>query len=206
MVVNASNRHKILSWLAEHAGKRGAHWEDRTTGTGMIAVQGPRAVEVCEGLAETETGKLAYYHAAATRVMGKQCIVSRTGYTGEDGLEFMLASANVLPLWEELVRRGIKPCGLGARDTLRLEAAMPLYGHELDEETDPFQAGLAWAVKLDKGDFVGRDALLRRREDPSLPQRIGLELEGRRIAREGAVVLKDGEPVGRVTSGTFSPT
>ena len=109
-------------------------------------------------------------------------------------------------LWEELLGRGAKPCGLGARDTLRLEAAMPLYGHELNEETDPFQAGLSWAVKLDKGDFIGREALLRRRQDPSLPQRIGLELEGRRIAREGAVVLKDGEPVGRVTSGTFSPT
>jgi aminomethyltransferase len=206
MVVNASNRLKILSWLADHAGKRNAHWEDRTTATGMIAVQGPRAVKLCEGLAEAEAGRLAYYHAAATRVMGQQCIVSRTGYTGEDGLEFMLAAANVLPLWEELIRRGIKPCGLGARDTLRLEAAMPLYGHELDEETDPFQAGLAWAVKLDKDDFLGRDALLRRREDKTLRVRIGLELQGKRIGREGATVTREGREVGRVTSGTFGPT
>src|SRR5262249_60894257 len=125
---------------------------------------------------------------------------------GEDGLEFMLAAANVLPLWEELIRRGVKPCGLGARDTLRLEAAMPLYGHELDEETDPFQAGLAWAVKLDKGDFVGRDALLRRREDKTLRQRVGLELDGKRIAREGSAVLRDGKNVGQVTSRTLTPT
>jgi aminomethyltransferase len=98
------------------------------------------------------------------------------------------------------------PCGLGARDTLRFEAAMPLYGHELNEETDPFQAGLAWAVKLDKGDFVGREALRRRRDDISLRRRVGLELEGKRIAREGAAVLHLGRAVGTVTSGTFAPT
>jgi aminomethyltransferase len=105
-----------------------------------------------------------------------------------------------------LTRRGAKPCGLGARDTLRLEAAMPLYGHELTEEIDPFQAGLDWAVKLDKGDFRGREALLRRQKDTSRRQRVGLELSGKRIAREGAVVKVDGRDVGHVTSGTFSPT
>src|SRR6185295_17454858 len=109
-------------------------------------------------------------------------------------------------LWEELVRRGAKPCGLGARDTLRLEAAMPLYGHELSEEIDPFQAGLAWAVKLDKGEFRGREALLRRKGDPNLRQRVGLELAGKRIAREGAAVKANGATIGQVTSGTFSPT
>jgi aminomethyltransferase len=109
-------------------------------------------------------------------------------------------------LWEELVKRGAKPCGLGARDTLRLEAAMPLYGHELSEEIDPLQAGLGWAVKFDKGDFLGRDALLKRRDDASLRKRVGLELSGKRIAREGAAVLRDGKEVGRVCSGTFGPT
>src|SRR5205807_2600119 len=99
-----------------------------------------------------------------------------------------------------------RPCGLGARDTLRLEAAMPLYGHELNEDTDPFQAGLGWAVKMDKGDFLGRDALARRREDKTLRQRVGLELTGKRIAREGAAVTAAGKEVGRVTSGTFAPT
>src|SRR5438132_10378055 len=100
----------------------------------------------------------------------------------------------------------LKPCGLGARDTLRLEAAMPLYGHELGEDIDPFQAGLAWAVKMDKGEFIGRDALARRRQDPNLPRRVGLELEGKRIAREGCTVLRAGQAIGRVSSGTFAPT
>src|SRR5262249_36489887 len=118
----------------------------------------------------------------------------------------MIAAAQAVELWEDLVGRGARPCGLGARDTLRLEAAMPLYGHELDEETDPFQAGLGWAVKMDKGDFIGRAALEQRRQDPALQRRVGLELEGKRIAREGAAVRQGGRDVGRVTSGTFAPT
>jgi aminomethyltransferase len=133
-------------------------------------------------------------------------VVSRTGYTGEDGLEFMIGKAHGVALWEELIERGAVACGLGARDTLRLEAAMPLYGHELTEEIDPFQAGVGWAVKLDKGDFIGRESLQKRQLDVSLRRRVGLELEGKRIAREGAAVLRDGEEVGRVTSGTFCPT
>src|SRR5439155_27064137 len=133
------------------------------------------------------------------------CAVSRTGYTGEDGLEIIIAAAYGPALWDELVKRGAKPCGLGARDTLRLEAAMPLYGHELTEEIDPLQAGLGWAVKLDKGEFIGRPALAAAQGRPR-PVRVGLQLEGKRAAREGATVLSDGRPVGRVTSGTFAPT
>src|SRR5205823_12304193 len=136
-----------------------------------------------------------------TAYRGMPCTVSRTGYTGEDGLEFMVSAEQAGSLWEELLKRGAKPCGLGARDTLRLEAAMPLYGHELNEDIDPFQAGLGWAVKLDKGDFLGRDALLRRRDAPALPRRVGLELQGKRIAREGAAVRHGGRDVGHVTSG-----
>src|SRR5206468_7611371 len=150
--------------------------------------------------------KLAYYYAAPTRFQGNGCVVSRTGYTGEDGIEIMIGKKQAMPLWEDLLRRGAKACGLGARDTLRLEAAMPLYGHELSEEVDPLQASLGWAVKLDKGDFIGRDALLKRKDDPTLRQRIGLELLHKRPAREGAAVLKDGKQVGKVTSGTFTPT
>jgi aminomethyltransferase len=206
MVVNASNREKIVGWLAEHTGGRDVEVTDRTRETCMIAVQGPRAVGLCRDLFDMDPAVLAYYHATPTRSRGAQCVLSRTGYTGEDGVEVMIAADQGVGLWEELLRRGAVPCGLGARDTLRLEAAMPLYGHELTEEIDPIQAGLAWAVKLDKGDFVGRDALRRRREDRSLPVRVGLELAGRRIAREGAAVLRDGRPVGRVTSGTFAPT
>src|SRR5438552_794262 len=118
----------------------------------------------------------------------------------------MLGAQHAIELWEDLIGRGAKPCGLGARDTLRLEAAMPLYGHELSEEIDPFQAGLAWAVKMDKGEFVGRTSLERRRQDVSLCRRVGLELPGKRIAREGAAVMKEGRTIGCVSSGTFAPT
>src|SRR5262249_30752678 len=141
MVVNASNRPKILAWLAEHKGSRQADVIDQTESTCMVAVQGPRAVELCRGLTEADPSTLAYYHATPTRYRGKACVVSRTGYTGEDGLELMLGAGQAVELWEDLVARGAKPCGLGARDTLRLEAAMPLDGHELNEDTDPFQAG-----------------------------------------------------------------
>jgi aminomethyltransferase len=206
MVVNASNRGKIVDWLAEHKGTRSVDIQDQTTTTCMLAVQGPQALALCRGLTEADAEQLAYYHATPTRFHGAACVVSRTGYTGEDGIEIMASAAQAQELWEELVRRGAKPCGLGARDTLRLEAAMPLYGHELNEDIDPFQAGLGWAVKMDKGDFIGRDALLRRREEASLPRRVGLELAGRRAAREGASVLCDGRIVGRVTSGTVTPT
>jgi aminomethyltransferase len=206
MVVNASNREKIVGWLAECKGDFAAEVRDQTMSTCMIAVQGPKAVEMCRGLTEADAAKLSYYYATPTTYKGKPCVVSRTGYTGEDGLEFMLGAAQGVQLWEELLARGAKPCGLGARDTLRLEAAMPLYGHELSEDIDPYQAGLAWAVKLDKGDFRGREALVKRRGDPSLKQRVGLELAGKRPAREGAKVLANGKEIGTVSSGTFCPT
>jgi glycine cleavage system T protein (aminomethyltransferase) len=206
MVVNASNREKIVDWLARHKGSRHVEVNDQTFDTCMIAVQGPKAVAMCRGLTEADPSALSYYYATPTRYKDRPCVVSRTGYTGEDGLEFMVAKDQGVQLWEELLARGAKPCGLGARDTLRLEAAMPLYGHELSEEIDPLQAGLSWAVKLDKGEFIGREALLRRRDDASLRRRVGLELQGKRIAREGAVVTAGGKEVGRVTSGTFAPT
>jgi aminomethyltransferase len=206
MVVNASNRAKVVAWLAEHKAGRSVEVSDRTPDTAMVAVQGPRALEQCRGMTAADADQLQYYHATPTTYRGNPCVVSRTGYTGEDGLEIMIGAALGVELWEDLLARGARPCGLGARDTLRLEAAMPLYGHELTEETDAFQAGLGWAVKLDKGDFVGREALLQRREDKTRRQRVGLELAGKRIAREGAAVVRQGQEVGRVPSGTFAPT
>jgi aminomethyltransferase len=206
MVVNASNREKIVGWLHEHKGSRNVQVTDQTFDTCMVAVQGPKALEICRGLTDADAEKLAYYYGTPTRYQGNQCVVSRTGYTGEDGVEIMVGRKVAVQLWEDLLKRGARPCGLGARDTLRLEAAMPLYDHELSEEMDPLQAGLSWAVKLDKGDFIGRDALLKRQVDKTRPVRVGLELEGKRIAREGAEVTADGKAVGRVTSGTFSPT
>ena len=206
MVVNASNREKIVAWLAESKGSFNVEVRDQTKDTCMIAVQGPQALELCRGLTEADASKLGYYHATPTTYKGKPCVVSRTGYTGEVGVEYMVAAGQGVQLWEEILARGARPCGLGARDTLRLEAAMPLYGHELSEDIDPFQAGLGWAVKLDKGDFRGREALVRRRQDSTLRQRVGLELQGKRIAREAARVLAKGKEVGIVSSGTFGPT
>ncbi len=206
MVVNAGNREKIVGWLNDSRGTLNVQIQDQTLDTCMIALQGPQALEMAHELVEADASKLGYYYATPTRYAGKGCVVSRTGYTGEDGLEFMVSKDQGVQLWEELARRGARPCGLGAHDTLRLEAAMPLYGHELSETIDPFQAGLDWAVKLDKGDFRGRAALLKRREDKSLRKRVGLELAGKRIARDGAHVQANGHNIGTVTSGTFAPT
>ena len=217
MVVNASNRAKIVAWLndtlAAAASEAGSgrkaldvQIQDQTLSTCMIAVQGPNAIAMCQGLTEADPSQLSYYFATPTRYKGQQCVISRTGYTGEDGVEIVVGNAFGVQLWEDLLKRGGKPCGLGARDTLRLEAAMPLYGHELSEEFDPLQAGLSWAVKLDKGDFRGKESLLRRHNDTTLRRRVGLELKGKRIAREGALIKANGMPVGVVTSGTHSPT
>jgi aminomethyltransferase len=204
MVVNASNRPKIVAWIEKHRGKRNVAVTDRTADWAMIAVQGPRALERVGPLYPT-AGNLAYYTAELLTSDGpRSTILSRTGYTGEDGFEVILPAAKVRDEVERL--QPCRPCGLGARDTLRLEAAMPLYGHELSEDIDPFQARLGWAVKMGKGDFVGREALARRKQDRSLRQRVGLELQGKRIAREGAAVLAGGKPAGQVTSGTFAPT
>jgi aminomethyltransferase len=205
MVVNAANRDKILDHLRQHAAGREVNIHDQTVETGMLALQGPLALSQAMGMFEADPRDLKYYFATRTRYQGVDCIVSRTGYTGEDGLEVIIQADKVADLADDFVARGAKPCGLGARDTLRLEAAMPLYGHELNEDIDPLQAGLAWAVKLDKGDFVGREAILSRK-DTTRPVRVGLKLEGRRAAREGAEVRHHGQTVGHVTSGTIPPS
>jgi aminomethyltransferase len=210
LVVNASNRTKILGWIERHRHPFDAHFEDLTTVWAMAALQGPRSEEILNRVVEADLSAIGYYRAVEAEVEGRPAVVARMGYTGEDGFEIMLPAEPAADFWQRLLREGeplgLKPAGLGARDTLRLDAAMPLYGHELDEDTTPFQAGLGFAVKLDKGEFIGREALVREQADPRPWKRIGLELQGRRIAREGFTILDGGEPVGHVTSGTFSPT
>jgi aminomethyltransferase len=207
MVVNASNREKIVGWLNQHKGSLDVQVQDQTLDTAMLAVQGPKAVGLCAGMFEADAAGLKYYFATPTRYKGKNSVVSRTGYTGEDGLEIMVAKDQAVELADDLVARGAVPCGLGARDTLRLEAGMPLYGHELNETINPIQAKLGWAVKVDKGDFIGRDALAHAIEDAGqVPERVGLELGGKRAAREGCqVLLGDKAPMGIVTSGSYVP-
>ena len=168
-------------------------------------------MEILNPLADADVSVLKYYHGTEMSVCGVAATVSRTGYTGEDGFEVIVPVANAVAVWEAVFAAGqsfgLLPAGLGCRDTLRLEAAMPLYGHEMDESVDPFTAGLGFAVKLQAGDFIGRDALLaKKKAAPPVRKRVGLELEGKRIAREGAELYVGGQRVGTVTSGTFSPT
>ncbi len=211
MVCNASNRGPVVAQLDSHRPSPSATiLTDKTLATAMIAVQGPEALDTVQALFDAPLGPVKYYHAILGRLLGAvDAMASRTGYTGEDGIELIVAATEAVRVWEALLEagrdRGIVPCGLGARDTLRFEAAMALYGHELSEETNPFAAGLGWAVKLDKGDFVGREALRTFKQRPGRV-RVGLRLDGKRIARQGSVVLRDGEALGVVTSGTFAPT
>jgi aminomethyltransferase len=205
-VINASNREKILAWLKQHAAGLDVQIMDQTLDTAMVAIQGPQAIAMCAGMFEAEPSVLRYYFAMPTRYRNTGCVVSRTGYTGEDGYEIIVPNALGVELWNDLISRGAVPCGLGARDTLRLEAGMPLYGHELTEGITPIQAGLGWAVKFGKGGFIGRKALELEANDATHQVRVGLELDGKRAAREGSQIMgPDDEPVGIVTSGSFCP-
>ncbi len=210
LVVNASNREKIIAWCELRRDGFEVTIDDQTFATCMVAVQGPAAIETLQPHCELPLAPMTYYTAEETTVLGARATVSRTGYTGEDGFEVIVPAEQGVELWEALLRSGqscgVLPCGLGCRDTLRLEAGMPLYGHELDETIDPLSAGLGFAVKLEAAEFVGKPALLERKARPSGQKRVGLQLEGRRIAREGSSILANGQFIGRVTSGTFSPT
>ena len=206
MVVNASNRAKIKAWFLNHNQGFQASLEDQTEVSAMIAVQGPQAIALGNQLFDRDPSNLPYYGSFEANYSGIGVLVSRTGYTGEDGWEVSLPAASALPLVERLDYLKVMACGLGARDTLRLEAAMPLYGHELSDSIDPFQAGLGRSVDLEM-DIIGRDALLRRRGHADLPVRVGLSGSAKRAAREGDIILAEGgAEVGRVTSGTMSPT
>jgi len=215
VVCNASNRENVRGQFERRRESALGNFTDRTRDTAMIAVQGPRALETLEPLFDQPIQPVPYYHLTMGRLLGKvNAVVSRTGYTGEDGFELIVGAASAPEVWNSLLEsghpHGIAPCGLGARDTLRLEAGMPLYGHELSESIDPYTAGVGWAVKLDKGDFTGREALIRlkagRSKDGAHSTRVGLELEGKRIARQGSRVFTGDREAGQVTSGTFSPT
>ncbi|MEM8733078.1 MAG: glycine cleavage system aminomethyltransferase GcvT [Planctomycetota bacterium] len=212
LVVNASNREKIVKWLQPHlADYPDVAFNDVTNATTMISVQGPGAESIIEKLFSPAVAQIGYYRSVVTDQMSKPCIVSRTGYTGEDGYELVIRNEDAARVWENVMLAGraggILPVGLGARDTLRLEAGMPLYGHELSEEIDPLTAGLGFAVNLKDRSFIGSDALQKIKQTPKDVARVGLRLTGRRPAREGATLVdRDNRTVGEVTSGTFSPT
>ncbi len=209
MVVNAGNRIKILDWINSQGRGKSIRLHDRTTATAMIAVQGPKACSVVAKLGTVNPADLKYYACSNGTLCGVPALVSRTGYTGEDGCEVIIAAdvaAEVASAIEGEARKvGGLPAGLGARDTLRLEAAMPLYGHELTESINAAQTNLGFAINLKDRQFIGRDAIVAAKA-ANLPTRIGLAIEGKRAAREECPILHGGQRVGFVTSGTISPT
>jgi aminomethyltransferase len=211
LVVNASNRGKIVSWIEiQRRDGEELGLQDLTRDTAMIAVQGPNALATVEEALGLSIERMKYYTAAVSEIAGQAGIVSRTGYTGEDGCELIVPGSAAISIVNQISAagafRGLQAVGLGARDTLRLEAGMPLYGHELSEEINPYTAGLGFAVQLKDREFVGSTELAKQKMSDQRTRRVGLQLEGKRVPRENYPVIVQDEDVGTVTSGTFSPT
>ena len=212
-LVNASNTEKDLAWIHEHAAGMDVTIEDQTAATAMLAVQGPMAPEALQGCVEgLSLADLGYYKFGHATVCGMSDVrISRTGYTGETGYELYFPAEEATRVWAELLAAGaaeeLKPIGLGARDTLRLEAGMSLYGHEIDERHDPIQAGLYFAVsfKEEKGDWIGRTALEAVKASPTRTL-VGIQTDGKRVPRQGYALIHGGAEVGEVVSGAVSPT
>jgi aminomethyltransferase len=212
LVVNASTTPKDWSWINSHREGEQIELKNRSADYCQIAVQGPQALRILQTLTATPLEEIKYYHFREGEVGGAASIISRTGYTGEDGFEVYAAASEAERLWDRILEaggygtpEGILPCGLAARNTLRLESAMALYGHEITEETTLLEANLGWITKLNKGDFIGRDALARQKEEGVRRKLVGFEVTERGIARDEQEVLIDGERVGRVTSGSPAP-
>jgi aminomethyltransferase len=202
LVVNASNRGKDLAWLQQRAPTE-IEIVDRSQEIGLLAVQGPAAESLLPA-ETTDLGVIPYFGMGIARIAGVDCTISRTGYTGEDGFELFVAADRLGDVWDALLRAGIRPCGLAARDVCRLEAGLRLYGNDMDETVNPYEAGLGWTVKLKKGEFIGRAALERVKSEGPRRLLVGLDGPGRTIPRHGADVKENGRSVGHVTSGTYS--
>ncbi len=211
LVVNAANKDKDYAYLcAQAAGFDNVDVRDRSDEWAQIAVQGPRALPVAQKLTAVSLAEIKYYRFVRGAVDGADAIIARTGYTGEDGVEIYVPPADAPRVWRALLAagrdEGIMPCGLGARDTLRFEACMALYGNDIDDTTTPFEANLDWIVKLEKGPFLGREALLRQRAEGVRRRLVGFEMVGRGIARHGYPIMAGSKEIGAVTSGTHAPT
>jgi aminomethyltransferase len=212
LVVNASTTDKDWDWLNSHRGDEEVQLTNRSADFCQIALQGPSALNILQTLTETPLEEIKYYHFREGQVDGREAIISRTGYTGEDGFEVYAAPEHAEALWQKMLDAGrygepdgVLPCGLAARNTLRLEAGMALYGHEITEETTLLEANLGWITKLDKGDFTGRDALARQKGEGVTRKLVGFEVTERGIARDGQDVYVEGERAGQVTSGSPAP-
>ena len=210
LVVNAGNADKMWEHLKANLPASGVSLENRHGVDALVAIQGPRSVEMLQPHVDVDLAGLRYYFCAEGSVYGVPAVIARTGYTGEDGFELFVAGEHAPQIWNALLTdrasEGLEPCGLGSRDVLRLEAGMPLYGHELTEEISPVQAGLAWAIKRAKPAFLGKDALERQIERDDFPRIAGLVMDGRAPAREGYPVLFGGRAAGEIRSGSLAPS
>ena len=205
LIVNAATTDKDKSWLLEHLSD--ITLQDLSQTHALIAVQGPKALETLQLLTDIELSTIPRYNHARGNVLNHSAFLARTGYTGEDGFEVMVEAGAAADIWQALQDHGAQPCGLGARDTLRLEAAMALYGQDINDETTPLEGGLSWLVHLDKvQNFMGRDILAKQKVEGVTRRLVGLQLEGRNIARHDYPIIQHGQTVGIVTSGTLSPT
>ncbi len=212
LVVNAGTTEKDWDWIAAHRGNESVELKNVSAAYCQLALQGPDALGILQGLTDTPLAEIKYYHFSEGRVDGVEAIISRTGYTGEDGFEVYAAADKAGQIWNKMLEAGsygsddgVIPCGLAARNTLRLEAGMALYGHEIDESTTLLEANLGWICKLSKADFIGRDALAKQKETGPTRRLVGFEMTDRGIARDGQEVLVDGARVGTVTSGSPAP-
>jgi aminomethyltransferase len=209
IVVNASNRARDMAWFERHAGEFDIHLLDRSDETALLALQGPGATRILAGLTDATLDEIRYYHFAVGSVAGARAVISRTGYTGEDGFELYLSNHDAVGVWRAVLDAGgdagLVPVGLGARDSLRLEVGFLLHGNDMDETRTPLEAGLGWVVKLDKGDFIGRNALARQKAEGVAERLTGVQLDERGLPRRGYALRIDGEQVGSFTSGGHSP-
>ncbi|MES2178620.1 MAG: glycine cleavage system aminomethyltransferase GcvT [Gemmatimonadota bacterium] len=207
MVVNASNAPKDFAHISRHAEKFGVTLHDATDEMTLLAVQGPKTAGILQPFTETDLSTIGYYHFAEGKIAGQPAIISRTGYTGEDGFELYISNEVAVPIWEALMATGqITPAGLGSRDSLRLEMGMALYGNDIDDTVTPLEANLAWLVKLPKGEFVGSDVLAKQKAEGVTKKLVGFTMSDRNFPRHGYPVFYNGEPSGVVCSGTMSPT
>ncbi len=210
LVVNGANVAKDLAWVVKQAEAFDVEVDDRSDATALLAIQGPRSAEIVQSLTETDLEEIGYYRFRLGAVAGIDGIISRTGYTGEDGFELYIQEAEGMKLWDALMDagadKGLVPTGLGCRDSLRLEMGYALYGNDLDEEHTPLESSLGWITKLDKGDFIGRDVLIKQKEDGVDRKLVGFKLTEKGFPRHGYPITADGEDVGVVTSGVVSPS
>lgn len=210
IVVNASNKDKDRDWIWHHADSFDVEVEDQSDAIALLAIQGPKAPDIVARLTDSNLDDIQYYHFANGKVAGVDAVISRTGYTGEDGFELYIDAKDAVTLWRKLIAEGgvegIIPTGLGARDSLRLEMGYALYGNDIDDKHTPLEAGLAWVTKLDKAEFVGKEALAKQKETGVRQRLVGFVLKDRGFPRHGYEVRVSGEPAGEVTSGTVSPS